>query len=158
MADKPKQVEIVAFCLMPNHYHLLLKQLTPGGISNFIRLVGNSYTRYLNTAEQRVGPIFQGRFKSILVESDAYLLHLSRYIHLNPLATGIVTKQDILSYRYSSLLGFVKEADSSLVSVHPKIVTDQFSSPRDYYQFCLDTDDYFDTLFTIKEFAIDVDD
>src|SRR5258706_6962168 len=84
-------IDIIAYCFMPNHFHLLLKQNTTNGISEFMRKIGNSYTKYFNTKHKRVGPIFQGQFKAIHIDSDEQLLHLSRYIHLNPLV-GFVTK------------------------------------------------------------------
>lgn len=78
-------VEILSFCLMPNHYHLLLRQKTSGGVVNFMQKLGTGYTMYFNQKHSRVGSLFQGRFKAVLVKDDAHLLHLPFYIHLNPL-------------------------------------------------------------------------
>ena len=78
-------VEILCFCLMPNHYHLIIRQLKEGGIVYFMKKIGLGYAMYFNQKYERVGSLFQGRFKAILVENDRYLLHLSRYIHINPL-------------------------------------------------------------------------
>lgn len=77
-------IQIFCYCLMPNHFHLLLKQLEEKGVSDFLRKVTNSYTRYFNTKYDRIGPLFQGAFKAKLVETDEYLLQLSKYIHRNP--------------------------------------------------------------------------
>ncbi len=77
-------VQIFCYCLMPNHFHLLVKQLQDNGVSEFINKVSNSYTRYFNTKYKRVGSLFQGVFKAKLVETDEYLLQLSKYIHRNP--------------------------------------------------------------------------
>ena len=82
-----KIVDIVCYCLMPNHFHFLLKQLRDGGITEFVSKITNSYTKYFNTKDKRIGPLFQGEFKSVLVESDEHLMHISRYIHLNPLVS-----------------------------------------------------------------------
>lgn len=84
-SDKEKLVEIVAYCFMPTHVHLILKQLKENGISIVMNHVLNSYTRYFNTKHKRKGPLWEARFKSVLVESDEYLIHLTRYIHLKTL-------------------------------------------------------------------------
>ena len=76
-------VEIYCFCLMPNHFHLILKQLKDNGIYLFMKKLGTGYSMYFNKLNNRVGSLFQGRFKAILIENNEYLLHLSRYIHLN---------------------------------------------------------------------------
>jgi len=76
-------VEIVAYCLNPNHYHFILKQLVDGGISEFIKRIAGGYTGYINEKYDRTGVLFQGKFKSIHIDSDPYLLHLSAYVNLN---------------------------------------------------------------------------
>lgn len=76
-------IKILSYCLMPNHYHLLVQQLYEGGIIEFIRKVADSYTRYFNTKHERIGPLFQGKFKAKIIESDEYLLQVSKYIHRN---------------------------------------------------------------------------
>lgn len=83
-------VDIVAYCIMPTHIHILLKQLTDNGISRFMGNIQNSYTRYFNLKHTRNGPLWSGRFKSILVNSQDYLAHLTCYIHLNPVSAGLV--------------------------------------------------------------------
>lgn len=92
----PFQYELIAYCLMPNHYHLLLQANSEAGISVAIGNTLNSYTRYFNTRHHRVGPLFQGKFKSVLVESDIQLLHTHRYIHLNPYVAGL---EDVVGVR-----------------------------------------------------------
>lgn len=78
-------VEILAFCLMPNHYHLLVRQVIKNGIIGFMQKLGTGYTMYFNQKYRRVGPLFQGRFKSILVERNEHLIYLPYYVHANPL-------------------------------------------------------------------------
>ncbi|MBN2197630.1 transposase [Candidatus Wolfebacteria bacterium] len=78
-------VEILAFCLMPNHYHLLLKPKKDSGVSEFIKKINGGYAKYFNNRYQRTGTLFQGKYKSILIKQDAHLIHLPYYIHLNPL-------------------------------------------------------------------------
>ena len=76
-------VEFVAYCLNPNHFHFLLKQVADRGIEQFMQRLGTGYTKYFNLKHKRTGSLFQGTFKAIHVESDEYLLHLSAYINLN---------------------------------------------------------------------------
>ena len=78
-------VEILSFCLMPNHFHLLIKQKVDGGVIQFMQKLGTGYTNYFNKKYKRVGSLFQGRFKAVLVEEEAHFIHLPYYIHLNPL-------------------------------------------------------------------------
>lgn len=77
-------VEIFAYCLMSNHFHLLLKQIKNKGIPKMLANLQNGYARYFNLKHKRRGPLFQSMFKAIRVETDEQLLHVSRYIHLNP--------------------------------------------------------------------------
>ncbi|MEK7504416.1 MAG: transposase [Patescibacteria group bacterium] len=104
-----KLVEIICFVFMPNHFHFLLRQIADEGISKFMSLFGNSYTKYFNRANNRVGPIFQGVFKSVPVESEQQLLHLSRYIHLNPYTASMVSKVELEGYPWSSYPKFIRE-------------------------------------------------
>lgn len=84
-AEKQKEIiKILSYCLMPNHFHLLVHQLQDGGISKFISQLSNSFTKYFNTKHKRVGPLFQGTFKAKIIENDEYLLQVSKYIHRNP--------------------------------------------------------------------------
>lgn len=78
-------VELLAFCLMPNHYHLLVRQRYDNGVVRFMQKIGTGYSMYFNLKYKRVGPLFQGAFKAVLVEDEAHFLHLPTYIHANPL-------------------------------------------------------------------------
>ena len=91
------QVEIHAYCLMGNHYHLLIR--TPlGNISRVMRHLDGVYTQRINSLVRRDGPIFRGRYKAILVQADVYLLRLSRYIHLNPVQAKLVRRAEQFSW------------------------------------------------------------
>lgn len=79
-----KQVELLAYCLMPNHFHLLIKQIEEGSMESFMRSLATRYSMYFNKKNKRVGSLFQGIYKASMIDNDNYLLHLSRYIHLNP--------------------------------------------------------------------------
>jgi putative transposase len=102
MADR-FDVEVFAYVLMPNHYHLLIKT-HHANLSKTMQWFGVTYTNRFNTRHTRSGHLFQGRFKSILVQNDAYLVQLSYYIHRNPLRTGIIKR--LADYRWSSYLPY----------------------------------------------------
>ena len=88
------EVQIIAYCMMPTHLHLALKQLRKNGISVFMGNILNSYTRYFNTKHKRKGPLWEGRFKNVHIGSDEQMMHLTRYIHLNPVTARLVDKPD----------------------------------------------------------------
>lgn len=139
--DKDKKlVEIVAYCIMPTHIHLLLKQIVDNGISKYMAKILNSYTRYFNLKHHRKGPLWEGHFNNILVNSDEQLLHLTRYIHLNPTSAGLVEKPD--DWKYSSYIEYINPEITSgicnfdgLFDLNPtqyrKFVNDQKSYQRD---------------------------
>ena len=96
------EIDLIAFCLMPNHFHLLVKQKTKDGITKLMNRIGTNYAMFFNKRYERVGPLFQGVYKAVLVESDEQLLHLSRYIHLNPLEVENRNFKTLIEYPYSS--------------------------------------------------------
>lgn len=104
LTNLEKEIELLSFCLMPNHFHLLIKQKTIDGMEKLMSKVLTTYSMYFNKRYERVGHLFQGRYKAALVTSDSYLLHVSRYIHLNPSElTGTVP----VNYPYSSYQYFL---------------------------------------------------
>ncbi len=121
--SKPRKllIEILSFCLMPNHYHFLVRQKRDKGVTEFMRKLGTGYTNYFNQKYQRVGALFQGKFKAIHVDKQAHLLYLPHYIHLNPLDLYMpewrskkirnVNKalQFLETYRWSSYLDFINK-------------------------------------------------
>ena len=95
---------IHAYCLMSNHYHLLLE--TPcGNLSQIMQHINGAYTNYFNVKRKRSGHLFQGRFKAIIIEADEYAQELSRYIHLNPVRVGMVSRPE--DYQWSSYNDYV---------------------------------------------------
>lgn len=148
-----KLVEIVAFVLMPNHFHFLLKQNQDNGISKFASQFTNSYTRYFNTLNERVGPLFQGVFKSVHVETDEQLIHLSRYIHLNPVVSNVVKEDNLLLYPWSSLSNYVEDDVSVPISKVPVLA--YFKNPKEYKRFVFDQIGRGKELEKIKHLVID---
>lgn len=136
---------------MTNHFHFLVSQVKDEGITKFMAKFTNSYTKYFNTKHQRIGPLFQGIFKAVHVESDEQLIHLSRYIHLNPVTAFIVKPEELESYQWSSYPDYLK----NLKSGGEKAVMDFFKSPKDYKKFVLDQADYQKKLKAIDFLAID---
>ena len=139
-------VDILVWCLMPNHYHLLLRQRMDNGIVLFMQKLGSGYTNYFNLKYERVGSLFQGRFKALLVENDNYLLHLSRYIHLNPVELVQADWRNnkirnlkkankfLEKYRYSSYLDYTGRKNFPSL-IHKGFINQYFKSPQEYKNF-----------------------
>ena len=148
-----RRVEIICYCLMPNHFHLLLRQTQDGGISEFISKFTNSYTKYYNTKELRVGTLLQGVFKAVHLGTEEQLLHLSRYIHLNPV-TGFIVRR-LADYRWSSYPEYIGLVPTNFCQ--KEVVLNQFASVDAYRSFVLDQADYAKRLGQIKHQALDAD-
>lgn len=100
-----------SYVLMRNHYHLLIE--TPeANLGKVMHYLNSSYTTYINIKRKRSGHLFQGRYKSIVVDKDSYLLELSRYIHLNPVRAGVVEKPE--EYEQSSYKSYIKKAEGDI--------------------------------------------
>lgn len=142
-------VENVAYCLMPNHLHFLLRQLKDNGISTFMSNLANSYTRYFNTKYKRVGPLFQGKFKAVRVETDEQLVHLSRYIHLNPFTSYVVKSiKQLEKYPHSSLPEYLNLQKTSMCA--KQMILDRFINLQAYKKFVFDQAHYQRKLQNIK--------
>ena len=120
-------VNIIAYCLNPNHYHLILEQLVDGGISEFMKRLGG-YAWYFNNKYERSGALFQGRFKAIHIDSNEYLLHLSAYVNLNNKVHRIKGE----SFR-SSWNEYLNKNKTSLSKLN--IILRQFSNSGEYKDF-----------------------
>ena len=131
-----KLVEVICYCLMPNHFHFLVKQMKKNGVSTFAANFANSYTKYFNTKHERVGPLFQGLFKAVRVESDEQLMHVSRYIHLNPVSSFLIEPEDLEKYRWSSYPEYLEPSSERIAD--KEIVLGMFSSKEGYRQFVMD--------------------
>ena len=121
---------IVAYVLMPNHYHMLIRAETDD-CSRAMQRLGISYTKAINKRFQRTGALFQGAFQAKLVDRDEYLAHLSRYLHLNPLRAGLVRRAE--EWAYSSYREYIGLRKGTLPQT--EIVLAQFRSAADYRTF-----------------------
>lgn len=147
-----ENVNIISYCLMPNHFHLLLQELIMGGISKLLQQLEVAYAFYFNQKYKRVGALFQGRFRAVLVETDELLIHISRYIHLNPLVANIVA--DLKNYPWSSYPEYITEYPETICAT--EAVLTNFSTRQDYEKYVLDQVEYARSLEQSKHLLIDV--
>lgn len=131
--DDNKIVGLVGFALMPNHFHLILREIDDGGISRYMQKVLNAYTKYFNAKYKRSGHLFQGPFQAVLIETNEQLLHLSAYIHRNPRELK-EWKGKEHKYPWSSFQDFYNENRWEKLLV-PYIITEQFETPKEYKDF-----------------------
>lgn len=142
------RVEIHAFCLMPNHYHMLVRLLSDFDYSKQMQSFSISYAKSVNLWNKRTGHLFQGRFQVRLVESTEYLLHLSRYIHLNPRFARLVKQAE--DWEFSSYQDYLfggkipeiteaRQSEISGISRRPAVTTElilsHFGGVEDYREF-----------------------
>ena len=147
-------VNIYAFCVMPNHYHFLLRQKQEKGIMNFIRLIQNSYAHYLNIKIKRFGSVFQSPYKAKRVENDEQFLHIARYIHLNPLTTYLVgSPKDLESYEWCSFKDYSEEKSRKWVDT--SFLMAFHKDKEKLKKFTIDQVDYQRKLEKIKHLLID---
>lgn len=146
-----KIVTIVNYALIPNHFHFTLCQNIDNGIREFMRKISSSLAHYLNIKNDSSGPVFENNFQAVHVEDDKQLIHLSRYIHLNPVTAYLVEKPE--DYKYSSYRAYIKEEKSEIID--PSIVMDQFASIKDYKKFVVERKDYQRELDIIKHLIIE---
>lgn len=145
--------EILAYCLMPNHFHLVLRQRQERGIQRFLSNISNSYAKYFNTKHRRVGPLFQGAFKAVRIETDEQLLHITRYVHLNPVTAFMIQESEMDTYPWSSLSEYVGKPPSGFCST--EWVKEFFKKPSGYRSFVHDQVTFAKTLANIKHLAFD---
>lgn len=135
-----EKIELLAYCLMPNHFHLLIKQRVTRGIEVFMKSLGTRYVMYFNRQHNRVGGLFQSNYKAVLVKTDEQLLHLSRYVHQNP-AFLSYKGPTLLEYPYSSLGGYLGKWEAKWLK--PQGILQSFSKTKkgfSYKNFVLDGD------------------
>ncbi|MCX6766047.1 MAG: transposase [Candidatus Moranbacteria bacterium] len=128
-----KLVDIVSYCLNPNHFHLILKQRKDQGITTFIKKVCTGYAMYFNKKYDRSGVLFQGRFKSVLITSNEQLLYVSAYVNCN---SEIHELSQAENYPWSSFRVYLGEKDR--IGLEKEIVLGQFSDPAEYKKYAVE--------------------
>ncbi len=140
-------VRIFCYSLMPNHFHLLVQQQKDNGITIFIRKVLDSYTRHFNLKHDRIGPLFQGSFRARLIETDKYLLHLSRYIHKNIFP---LNKWERRNYAYSTYGNYISGRKHSFCDTNFILAYFSQNNPYlDYRSFVESKDDDNPNIFNL---------
>ena len=127
---KSKYIELVSFMLMPNHFHLIVKEKVEGGISQYMQRIQNSYTKYFNTKYKKSGHLFQGPYQIVHIETDEQLIYLSSYIHRNcRVLKGWKNKEERYPWSsYADFLGFNRFEGL----LHPEIITSELNNPKEY--------------------------
>ena len=138
-------VDIVAYCLNPNHFHFILKQLSVDGIKKFMHRLGTGYTMYFNEKYKGSGSLFQGRYKAIHIDSNEYLLHLSAYVNLNFEAHQRSESKYKSSLSRSSWEEYLNNKKGGVCLCNKSIILSQFKNAEDYKRFAKDS------LETIKK-------
>lgn len=158
------QITLLAYCLMPNHFHFLVKQVSADSIDRFVNSLGTRYTMYFNKKYRRVGSLYQGVYKAVLVNSDEQLLHLTNYIHRNPIKNSPLTKLGSKgeAFRAKFFVKLTKQPSSypeylgqrNTEWIHTKEILSFFSktNPTLSYQSFVETEPNFNL---IKNMAID---
>lgn len=132
------RVQIVAYCLMPNHFHFILKQIAANGIHDFISNSINSFTRAYNTEYKRKGPLFLHRFHHVPINSSEQLLTVSRYIHRNPIAHMTHVDESFRNYPWSSYKDYLELNSDPFKLTCSEPVMKYFSSAKRYQEFVED--------------------
>lgn len=146
-----KLISLVAFVIMSNHFHFLVKQEKSDGIRTYLQKLTNSFSHYFNLKNKRKGSLFEAPFKAVRIETEEQLIHVSRYIHLNP-TTSYITENPA-DYPYSSYAAYMRQQQGSLVD--PTYVLSSFVNKKRYEQFVLNQKDYQRKLQEIKHLLME---
>jgi len=142
---------------MPNHFHLLVKQSSPESISHFMSSIITKYVRYFNTRYKRIGPLFQGRYKAVRIESEYQLTYLSKYIYRNPLDLSMFRKNKqkrLDSYKYSSYPNYLNSFSQTWINTNDVLSLFSKSKKNNSYERFV-TESEPDDITIIKEVSID---
>lgn len=146
-------VEIYSFALMPNHYHLLIKQLQDKGIRIFISNFQNSFAKYFNIKYNRHGSLFENSFRAKRIYSDELFLHINRYIHLNPVTAYQINIDKLRTYPYTSFSWYLNSDLNKFINTDELL--GNFKSKDGFEKYVYDQVDYQRELNRIKKFLKD---
>lgn len=145
----PKIVEIYAYAFMPNHFHLIIKQLEENGIQKFLSNIQNGFAKYFNIKNERSGTLFQKAFKAKRIVNDEIFLHLSRYIHLNPVTSYLIGPNELATYPWTSYPIYLTNKKNDLINTETIITLS--GSKEKYINFVDNQVDYQKKLHKIKK-------
>ncbi|MBM3152515.1 MAG: transposase [Chloroflexi bacterium] len=131
---QPCSISVIAYCLMSNHYHFLLRQDGETPVSKFINMLFNAYVQAVNQQQNRSGTLFEGRYRMAIVDEWGQLIHLCRYIHYNPVKAGMVKSPQ--EWPYSNYAEWIGLRDGALKD--DDFIHDHFSSADDYINFVME--------------------
>jgi len=134
-------IQLLAYCLMPNHFHILIKNICERGMEKFMRAFGTSYSTYFNRTYERVGPLFQGTYKAVLIETDEQLTYVSKYIHTNPQKL-LAKDYPLQNYSYSSYQNYLSKRNQDWIQTNNilSFFSDKFHN-QNYKSFVEKTDE-----------------
>jgi len=143
-------LKIIAYCIMPNHYHIIIDDNDNGLMPKYIGNLENSYTRYFNIHHKRKGPLWESRYRKVVVKNDPYFIHLTRYIHLNPVTAYICDKPE--TWEYSSYKEYIRWEEN--MCEYKYILPENFSR-HNYISFVEDRISYQRELSLIKHMLLE---
>ncbi|MDP2649375.1 MAG: transposase [bacterium] len=146
-------IEIYAYSFMPNHYHLLLKQTREQGIVRFVSNCQNSFAKYFNIKNSRDGTLLQNSFKAKRVENDEQFIHISKYIHLNPVTSYIINVDDLTDYPWTSFIYYARDQESEFIN--QEYLLNFFKCNEDYIELIRNQSDYQRELASIKDLILE---
>lgn len=145
------EATLFSYCLMPDHFHLLLQQKSTTGVTKLLKQLTNAYTQYYNQKYKRNGPLFAGRYKAAQIESTEDLTQLTRHLHLHPVLAGLNTTPE---YEWSSYNEFADPTPRNLCTTKP--ILERFPSIYMYKRFVMDQKDYQKKLSRLLPIGIDI--
>lgn len=158
LLNHTKNIQLIAYCLMPNHFHLFIKQGEKDSINHFMRSLLTRYSMYFNKCYKRVGSLFQGPYKAAYIDNEMQYLYLSKYIHRNPLdLPGYEKPYRLIDYPYSSYRNYLGIIHQNWV--HPQEIVEYFSKQNHHtpYQEFVEDSQISDEISTLKNITLDHD-
>ncbi|MDP4031190.1 MAG: transposase [Patescibacteria group bacterium] len=151
-----QELKLLAYCLMPNHFHLFVFQKEDDSMADFLRSLGTKYSMYFNKKFKRVGHVFQGRYKAVMITNENQFIYLSKYIHRNPLPLPAIARTVLAGYKYSSYQNYLGKFYQSWVNKEKILSYFSKLNPEESYQKFVEETDERDLLM-IKDSMLDFD-